>query len=149
MLVQKTRAKFPYIIEIVNEDLGVFRYANSSKNVTFEGNMFTAGLFSVTPPERTTTSISNAKLSISCVDQTWIDKIRRTQKRSSCRFIATIIYDTDNDTTICEAIEDNSFTLTSASWDDSNISWDMEFDDRMTVLVPVDIGSSQNCPGCA
>jgi hypothetical protein len=140
----KTRAKFPYLIEIVNSDLGTFRYANCSRDVPFEDNTYTAGLFSITPPEQTSTSISNAKLTLSCVDQTWIKKIRSTQNRSTMRFIASILYDGT-----CEALEDNTFTLTIAEWDESNISWTMVFDDNMNILVPPDIASSQNTPASA
>lgn len=148
-LAQETRARFPYLIHIHNDDYGDFWYANSDKSIDFEGHTYQSACFSLTPPERTTTGISNATLTISAINQEWIYKIRQTQKRSSMEFIAAMVYDSaKTGDVICEPIEENRFTLTSASWNEENITWEAVFDDTMSIQVPCDDGSAQTTPGC-
>lgn len=148
LLRMESHARFPFFIEIKNDDFGTFRYVNADTNKILDGQEYTAAWFSVSPPERNESSISNAKLTISAIDQEWVSKIRQTQKRSSVRFIACIQYDSGG-TEVIEPMEDTSFTLTSVSWDDISITWDMIFDDNMNIMVPCDIAGSLNIPGCA
>lgn len=156
-LRMRTQAMFPYLLEITLQDSTILRYSNTTTDKTFEGNTYTASYFSVTPPEQTESSISNAKLTISSVDGYWIEKIRKTQytasgKKITARFIASICYTKDG-TEYIEAVEDNMFTLSSAQWGDSTeiagITWDMTFDDNLNILVPCDTASSLNVPGVA
>lgn len=148
LLRMEAHAKFPFFIEIKNEDFGTFRYVNADEDKVFDGNVYTAGFFTITPPERNESSISNAKLTISAIDQTWISRIRQTQKRSSIRFCACIAYDA-NGVEIIEPMEEIEFTLTSVTWDDVTITWDMIFDDNMNIMIPCDVAGPLNVPGCA
>ena len=149
-----TRAKFPYLIEITyiyNDDTpssphrDILRYANSDEDITYEGNTFSAGYFTMQLPQKTSSGFSDAKINISAIDYTWIEKIRGTNKRSLIRFIAVIDYDDDGTQTI-EAIEDMSFVLTNATTDGTAIQWTMKFDDLMEIQVPYEDCNDRVCP---
>lgn len=148
-IMERTRANFPYLIHLYNEDYGDFYYANTDRDIEYDGHTYVSCLFSVLPPQKTNTSISNTKLTLSAIDQTWIVKIRNTQKRSKVDFVALIGYYGNEGQYEIEPLSDSTFTLTDVSWDDVSITWTMIFDDRMDIRVPCDIGGSQNCPGCA
>ena len=144
-----TRAKFPYLIEITykhNDDTEeVFRYANSDDDITFEGHTFYAGYFTMQLPERTTSGFTDAKISISAIDYTWIERIRSSNKRSKIRFVAVIEYEENNTQTI-EPIEDMEFILTDATTDGVAIQWNMKFDDIMEIQVPYEDCNDRVCP---
>lgn len=146
-----TRAKFPYLIEITyykNDNTSqVFRYANSDSDITFEGNTFSAGYFTMQLPQRTTSGFTDAKLSISAIDHTWIERIRNAdnKQRSKIRFVAVIDYD-NNGTQIVEAIEDMEFILTNATSDGQIIQWTMKFDENMEIQIPFDECNDRVCP---
>lgn len=148
LLRMNSHAKFPYLIEIRNDDLGVFRYANTDRDIEYQGETFQCGYFLVTPPERSESSIGDAKLTISAVDTEWISRIRTTQKRSTCKFVACIDYYDQNGNPVLEPIEENTFLLTSAQWDDLTITWTMVFDENMGIMIPCDVANSLNFPGC-
>lgn len=141
------QAQFPFLIEITNEDLGTFYYANCDEDISYEGKTFKACYFELSPPQQTSTTIGNASISISSVDQEWIAKIRSTAKRSRLRFISTIVYDEDGQRYV-EPIEDMEFMLTKATWTETTIEWSMEFDDKMDIIMPCDIADSWSCAGC-
>lgn len=149
LLRMETQAKFPYFIEISQTDLGTVRLVNASENKVFDGNTYTACFFEVQKPEHTESSIGNASITITGVDQYWIDKIRaHTGDLFKCRFVATIEY-TASGEEVFEAIEDNQFTLRDATWVDSTVSWTMEYDSNLLINVPCDIATPQKCAGCA
>ncbi len=148
LLRMEAQAKFPFFIEIRNEDYGTFRYVNSDEDKIYNGQVYTAGFFTISPPERNESSISNAKITMSAIDQSWISKIRQTQKRSYIKFSACIQYDA-NGSEIIEPLDEIEFTLTSVTWDDVTITWDMVFDENMNILIPCDVAGSLNVPGCA
>lgn len=141
-----TRAKFPYLIEITYTDKNnvttVYRYANSDDDKIFEGNTFSAGYFSMQLPQKNQSGFTDAKISISAIDHTWIERIRNAsqKKRSKIRFVATIEYGT------IEAIEDMEFTLTNATSDGTVIQWNMKFDELSEIKVPYDICDDRICP---
>lgn len=149
----ETLAKFPYLIEVTYYDANgnpiLERYANCDDDIAFNGNSYTASFFSIKPPSRTNSSISDGKLTISAVDQTWIQKVRNCGKRAKIRFIACIIYDDNNKVETVEAIDDITFTLTKCSWNDTTIEWTMLFDDRMNLQVPLDLATIQKVPALA
>lgn len=149
MLRMETFAKFPYLIEVSHEDYGVMRYANCDQDVTYNGNVYQASCFSINPPDRTNTSISDGTLSFSSVDQEWIMKIRSTQKRAKIKFLACIIYDRQNNIEGIETIEELDFTLTKCSWNDTVIQWTMVFDEDMNLVIPCDVASPLKTPGVA
>lgn len=146
-----TRAKFPYLIEITyyrnNNTTEVFRYANSDTDMTFENHTFSAGYFTIQRPQRTTSGFTDAKITISALDQAWIERIRNAdkKKRSEIRFVAVIDYD-NNGTRTIEPIEDMEFILTNATADEKAIQWSMKFDEKMEVQVPFDECNDRVCP---
>ena len=151
LLRLETYAKFPYLIEITrinsNDQEEVYRYANSDTPITFEGNVYQSGYFSIEPPEERADGISDARLTISAIDtdNNWIGKIRDTQKRAKLRFIAVIQYDSNNQQQI-EVMEDNDFVLTVASWNRQTIQWTMKFDELSDIQIPLTEVTSQVCP---
>ena len=146
-----TRAKFPYLIEITyyrnNNTTEVFRYANSDTDMTFENHTFNAGYFKIQRPQRTTSGFTDAKITISALDQAWIERIRNADKkqRSEIRFVAVIDYD-NNGTRTIEPIEDMEFILTNATADEKAIQWNMKFDEKMEIQVPFDECNDRVCP---
>lgn len=144
VLKTERTATFPYLIHVHNDDLGDFYFANYYKDVTYNGKTYLKSSFQIDPPDKTQSNIGNATLTISVADQVWIEKIRNTQKRSTIEFVAVIIYEDDS----IEPIEENQFVLTSASWDESVLTWQMIFDENMDILTPCDIIGGLNCAGC-
>lgn len=135
----ETQAKFPYLIEITTPDGEVYRYANSDEDIEYEengvSNTYESAYFKVTPPEKTTTGFKDARLTISAIDQFWIEKIRSTNKRSKIRFLAVIVYEENGDKYV-EPTEDVTMTLTNATWNETAIEWTMKYDDSMDILMP-------------
>lgn len=149
-----TRAKFPYLIEITyiyNDDTeanphrDILRYVNADNDVTFENNTFSAGYFSVKPPQKTQKGFTDASISISAIDQTWIERVRSTNKRAKIRFVATISY-VENSTEVIEPIEDMEFTLTNASTDGAVLNFTMKFDELLDIKVPYEECNDRVCP---
>lgn len=153
LLRLETLAKFPYLIDVTYYDAEnnkiTEHYANCDDDITYNDIVYTASYFQIKPPSRTNTSISDGKLTISAIDQTWIQKIRNCQKRAKIRFLACIVYDDNNSVETIEPIDDVVFTLTKCTWNDTTISWTMLFDDRMNLQVPCDVATIQKVPALA
>lgn len=152
MLRMKTQASFPYLIEVVNKENEngtiverVYRYANSDEEIFFEGNRFEPACFSITPPTRAENSISDGKLTFSTIDQFWIEKIRKTDVSPKVRFIAIIMYETSG-VKVVEDIEDMEFRLISPTWNEFQIQFNMKYEDRMSLCVPIDVCNSRTTP---
>ena len=145
---QRTAAKFPYLIEITHPEYPPMCYANASEDITYDGKIYYSASFSIQPPESDETKIGDATLTISAIDQIWIEKIRATQKPAQIRFIAVIVYENGIVKGV-EPLEDNSFTLRAASFNEVSISWSMSFDENMAIEVPCDICDAITAPGCA
>ena len=138
LLVQNdVPASFPYLIEVwkPSDPTHIERYVNASVDKEFEGNTFTASYFTIQPPEKTESGIKDATITISTIDQTWIEKVRGTQERYKCRFVAVIDYDDDGTETI-EALDDITFTLVNATWAETTLQFTMKFDEGMSINVP-------------
>ncbi len=76
LVAQRTAAKFPYLIKITHPDYpaGIF-YANASEDITYDGNIYNRATFSIQPPDRDGSKIGDATLTISAIDQVWIEKV--------------------------------------------------------------------------
>ena len=138
LLVQNdVPASFPFLIEIwkPSEPSNIERYVNASEDKTFEEHTFTASYFTVQPPEKTESGVKDATITLSTIDQTWIEKVRTTQERYKIRFVAVIDYDDDGTESI-EALDDITFTLTNATWAETTIQFSMKFDEGMNINVP-------------
>lgn len=148
LLRQRTTASFPYLIEAVNSDFdSTKRYVNYNENVTFEGKVFEPAYFEFTPPEKSTSGISDAKLSISCIDQEWIKRVRTTQKKTIIRIVGVVIYDEIEGMQISK-MDDITFSVESATWSDSLMEFTLKFDEVMDILMPIDVLTPLNCAGC-
>lgn len=138
LLVQNdVPASFPFLIEIwkPSEPSNIERYVNASDDKEFEEHTFTASYFTVQPPEKTESGVKDATITLSTIDQTWIEKVRTTQERYKIRFVAVIDYDDDGTESI-EALDDITFTLTNATWAETTIQFTMKFDEGMNINVP-------------
>lgn len=145
MIKMQTQAMFPFLIEVTLPNKELFRYVNADFNVEFENNIYNASFFKIDPPDKNGAKIGNATLTISSIDQFWIEKIRATQDRAKIRFIAVIGYERNNKL-IIEPIEDYEFTLANATWNDKAITWSMLFDEVMEVLIPCDKATTSKIP---
>jgi hypothetical protein len=150
---QRTPASFPSLLEIKyydsnsNTEITLY-YTNASESITYDGNIYNAATFSIQPPDRDGSKIGDATLTISAIDQLWIEKIRATQKPAKLRFIAVIVYKEGSIAGI-EPLEENSFTLRAASWNQISVTWSMRFDENMAVIVPAEKCNAQTTPGIA
>ena len=158
LLMEKmeVQAKFPYLIEITyrhqDDTTEVLRYANTDEDINFTEiingvavtHTFTAGFFKLNLPERTSSGMADAIIYISAIDQTWIEKIRSSDKRSTIRFVGAIDY-YDGQRKV-EPIEDMEFTLTNADANELTIQWSMKFDVLADVKVPYDVCDDRVCP---
>ena len=140
---------FPYLIKITHETPESKRdyfFANSSENITYNGDIYNAAIFSIQPPEKDGSKIGNAALTISAIDQFWVQKIRETQMPALLQFIAVIV-NSELGSGI-ESLEENCFTLRAANWDEASISWEMSFDERMGYIATTAKCTPQISPGC-
>jgi hypothetical protein len=144
---RNTQAKLPVLIKVESEDFGDLYYANSDEDILYDGNKYLASAFSIEPPDRDGDKIGGARISISAIydNQTWIQRIRTAQKPARLHFIAAILFG-EGDAQF-EKLEENSFTLRSASWNEIAISWEMVFDENMTILLPAEDCTVLTCPG--
>jgi len=151
LAMQRKIARFPYLIRIDHEDDPVFPlyFANSDETITFEGNIYNPANFTIDPPSRDGDKIGDATLTLSAIDQFWIQKIRSTQKPAKLLFLAVIVYNENNEIESVEPMEEISFTLRVARFNEISITWSMVFDERMAILVPADTCNAMNTPGCA
>ena len=141
----ETQAMFPYLIEITTPDEQVYRYCNCDEDISFEGHTFEASYFKLTPPEITETAIKDATITMSAMDELWIERIRTYHERSKIRFVAMIKYD-ENNPPYSEVINDITMILTNATWNTSTIQWTMKFDDWMEINMPVTKINEFTCP---
>jgi hypothetical protein len=143
------KSEFPALIKIASEDLGDFYYANSDQDILYEGHTYLASAFSLEPPDRDGDKIGNARITISAIadNQIWIQRIRTTQKPAKLHFIAAIRFGEGN--MQFEKLEENSFTLRTASWNETTVSWELVFDENMAILLPAEDCTALTCPGCA
>jgi len=148
LAAQRTAAKFPCLIKISHPEYSDMYFANSSDNVSYNGNIYNAASFSVQPPSIDGAKIGNATLTISAIDQFWIERIRATQIPAELRFIAAIVYDELGVMGI-EVLEENSFILRAANWNEISISWEMSFDERMNYIITSIKCTPMTVPGCA
>lgn len=150
MLRMEAYAKFPYLIEVTTATGTVYRFANSDEDITFNDDgtekTFSAGWFTIQPPDIQESEIGDGTLTISALDSSWIKVIRTETKRATLRFVACIIYNDTNEIETVEPIEDTEYKLTEADWDETSISWTMVFDENMQINIPCDTGTTQKCP---
>jgi hypothetical protein len=150
---QETYAKFPFLIKVTHPlfDSPLY-YANSNTNIVYDDGTgeqtYEAAYFSIDPPDKDGSKIGDAQLTISAVDQFWIEKIRSTQIAAKITFIAAIQYD-DGTISGVEPIEEMEFTLRVVNWNENVITWAMVFDERQRILVPCDKVTALKCPGAA
>ena len=148
LLVQNfVPASFPFLIEVwkPSDPTNIERYVNSTEDKVFENHTFTASSFKITPPERNESGIKDAQITISTIDQSWIEKVRTTNERYRIRFLAVIDYD-ESGTEYIEKLEDITFILTNASWQEMTIQFTMKFDEGMDVNVPCQKLNQFICP---
>lgn len=149
LVKSEIQASFPYLIEIWKSSdvkkTDVMRYVNALEDKNFEDKTYSAAYFKVSPPQKTDNGIMDAKITISVIDQTWIEKIREASERYKIRFVAVIDY-MQNDEEYIESLDDITFTLTSASWTESTVEWTMKFDEWQEIKIPCQKLTQFVCP---
>lgn len=145
MLRMDTFASFPFLVEITHNN-SIYRFVNSDSDKTFEGNVYTATVFAITPPSKDTDRISDGKVVFSNIDSFWTNLVRISDEIPKLRFVAVIEYENGNSVGI-EAIEDLSFNLTKPSWDEVQISFTMEYEYKRDIRVPAHLCDSITTPG--
>ena len=140
-------ASFPFLIEVWKPSApsNIERYVNALEDKVYENHTFTASSFAVQPPEKNESGVKDATITISTIDQTWIEKVRTSNERYKIRFLAVIDYDDDGTETI-EPMDDITFSLTNATWQETTIQFTMKFDDGMEINVPCQKLDQFVCP---
>jgi hypothetical protein len=146
---QRTFAKFPYLIKITHPEYPDMLYVNSPDNILYKSDIYNSAVFTVQPPDLDGPKIGAASLTISAVDQVWIEKIRQTQVPAELQFIAAIVYDEQGGYEGIEPLDVNNFTLRAAQWDEKSITWDLSFDERQAFIITSIKCAPQAAPGCA
>jgi hypothetical protein len=148
---QRKVARFPYLIKIDHDDdpQFPFYFVNADENITFQGRIYNAASFSIDPPSRDGDKIGDATLTISAIDQFWIQKIRSTHKPARLLFMAVIVYGEHDVIEGIEPMEEIGFTLRVARFNEISVTWTMVFDERMSIQVPADTCNAMTTPGCA
>jgi hypothetical protein len=145
----ETYAKFPYLIKVTHPAFDTPLYfANSGEDIDYGGQTYKASYFTITPPDKDSGKIGDGQLTMSAVDQFWIEKIRSTQTAAKIKFLAAIVYD-DGVISGVESIEEIDFTLRTVNWNEDTITWAMVFDENMSINVPCDRSTALKCPGAA
>jgi len=148
----ETIAMFPALIKIsytVDSVPGQMRIVNNTEDMVFQGETFSAASFKYTAPKHTEKKVGNGTLSISCANQKVIEIIRSIPVgyRAQAEVVAAFYY--DEGTAVFEGLEEWKFSLTKVTWDEIVATWQMEYDNRMSLLVPCDKMTAQKCPGIA
>ena len=147
MYGQDLPASIPWLIELKesrkNDKTGLYEhvsseyFCNADKDIDYDGHTYLARVFKITPPEVTTTSVGNAKLSFTAIDQQWIRRIRSADRFSRYSVVFTGVVDyTKLGERHVEPLFNNEFKLKKAGWTELVVSWDMVFDDNMDILCP-------------
>jgi hypothetical protein len=146
---QETYAEFPFLIKVTHPLYPAPLYfANSDGDIAYGGNVYKAAYFTITPPDKDGSKIGDGQLTISAVDQFWIEKIRTTQIPAKIKFMAMIVYK-DGEVLGAEPMEEMSFTLRAVNWNEIEITWAMVFDENIAINVPCDKATALKCPGVA
>ncbi len=156
ILKMNTSAKFVKLLLIEYTDnqgnVTLYRYCDCDNNVTVTENGVTVTYepysFKIKNGEKNDTSIGNGSLTLSAVDQLWIGNIRNTRQKIFATVKDAVVY-TQNGTEATEVIEEISYRLKNANWNEENIQWTMLFDEKNDIIVPCDKGNSQVTSGCA
>lgn len=146
-----TDAYFPIFIRLFFTLNGISdseRMVNNTEDIFYSGETFKASSFVFTPPSVENKKISNGSLTISCIDQRVIEIIRGVSGVITCEVVAGFYYD-NNGSLIIEPIEEFSFELAEVNWNGISATWEMQFDNRMSIQTPCDKMSAQRCPGIA
>jgi len=149
LAAQRTSAMFPCLIKITHPNYAAMYFANSSMNIIYNNNIYNSASFSIDPPEREGAKIGSATLTMSAVDQFWIQRIREINTPAKLQFIASIIFDEANGSTGIEPLEENDFTCRAANWNELSITWDLVFDERQKNIITSMRCIPLNVPGCA
>jgi hypothetical protein len=123
-------------------------FANSDEDITYDGNEYKAAYFTIDPPDKDGSKIGDGQLTMSAVDQIWIERIRSTQTAAKITFTATIVYDNGAISGV-EPMEEMNFTLRAVNWNEEVITWAMAFDENIRINVPCDRATVLKCPGVA
>lgn len=144
-----SEGSFPAFLEIYHPEIdgGVWRLVNYRTDLVYNGNTYSAAIFTFTPPKYSDKQINNATISISAIDQSVIELIRKLSSRASAKIVAGFYFE-GGDLTI-DPIEEWEFKLSSVNWTEISATWELLYDDRLDIQVPTDKMSAQKCPGVA
>lgn len=146
-----TTAMFPALLKItyvIDGETNYLRLVNNKVDMIFNGETYKAYSFEYEAPKQSDSRMGNGSLSISCIDQEVIRIIRSITNRARAEIVAAFYFAEDG-TTYFEGIEEWKFDLASVTWDGLVATWQMIYDDRMSIIVPCAKMSAQRCPGVA
>lgn len=148
-LKDSSTASYPFLIKIRHNN-EVYRYAKYFEDVTFFDEVYLASDFTFTPPEESIDGIKDAHLTISDVDQSWTERIRKANTFDviTVEFVAVIVYDDNGEMNVSE-IESILFNVRNVNGNGITLDADLVFDERTEINVPCDIMDSVKCAGCA
>lgn len=150
LLKQSSLASYPFLIKITFKD-ETYRYVKYFEDVTFNKEVYTASNFIFTPPEESTEGIKDAHLSLSDVDQSWTERVRKlsTFDKIVVEFVAVVVYDKGTNSAEISEIETIIFTVKNVRGNGITMEADLTFDEITNVNIPCDVMDSTKCAGCS
>lgn len=119
-------------------------YNNSERNIVYNSKTYEPYDFMITPATYTESSVTDGSLTLSAIDQVWIEKIRNMPTRPYLTMTYLLIYGDKEDK--YDVLEEMTYLLNSANWNDTSIQWSMLYDDKMNLIFPCDKGTVDKIP---
>lgn len=128
---------------------GHLRLVNDTRGIKYKGNdderhYYAPCNFTCTMPKEDGKKKSNAKITISCIDQRMIEVIRSIDENLSCSIVAFFGKKTNEDGTvryIFSKLSGKDFEMGDVSWNETSAQWTLDPDKIMNLNIPRDKGS--------
>lgn len=131
-----------------NEDYeeGVLRLIGSNTAVRYKGKKYFPCHFDFTPPSEDGQKVANTSLSISAIDRTIIEVVRKLRSNpiADIDCFYTKISDTEF---VFSKLYQYTFEMSDVTWDEKLLKWSLIFDPVSQSNVPRALGTIQRCPG--
>ena len=171
-LAQKNTAIFlPVLIDVKHPEIvwknqtglehpfqdGHLRLVNDTRGINYKGDdeiayYYAPCTFNLKLPKEDGKKVSNATITISCVDSRIIEVIRSVEEDLTCRIVALFAKKTNDEGRTVYVFSKQygkEFTMGSVTWDGVTATWELEPDPVMNLNVPRDMASAFRTPGAS
>ena len=128
---------------------GHLRLVNDTVGIKYKGNdaerhYYAPCNFSITMPKEDGKKKSNAKISVSCIDQRMVEVIRSIDENLTCSIVAFYGKKTNDNGTVSyifSKLAGKDFEMSDVSWEGTTAQWTLDPDKIMALNIPRDKGS--------